>query len=627
MLAVLALLLTPLSARAQRNMEYLGRGVVALRQTDGNVFVSWRMLATEPADTTFDVHRSTGKEDLRKLNTQPLSGPTHFLDKSPPKHGPSVYHVRPAGGGDGVFTLPAGASAKPYIPIPLQTPPEYFPNDASVGDLDGDGEYDIVLHQARGGRDNSRRGVTYAPILQAYTLAGKLLWTIDLGVNIREGAHYTQFLVYDFDSDGRAEVVCKTADATTDARGVVIGDKAADLADDDGHVLRGSEFLTVFDGRTGAALATEKYVPARTENHPENPDLEEYRALWGDRNGNRGERYLACVAYLDGKRPSIVMCRGYYTRSTLAAWDYRDGRLTRRWLFDTGRDRRHPYAGQGNHNISVADVDADGRDEIVYGGMCIDDDGKGLWTTGLGHGDAMHVGDLDPTRAGLEMLRIQERFDDAGAHMVDVKTGQVLWRKPSVRAAESGGDRGEGPGRGVAFDIDPRHPGAESWTAGAGIEGVWNARGETIGKTKPDSCNFAVWWDGDELRELLNRNRISKWNWETQTTNVLLTAEGATSINGTKSTPCLSADILGDWREEVILPSTDGRELRVYTTTVPTERRIYTLMHDPQYRLSVAWQNVAYNQPPHTSFHIGPGMSPPPIPKIVPVRGRTVIRE
>jgi rhamnogalacturonan endolyase len=310
------------------------------------------------------------------------------------------------------------------------------------------------------------------------------------------------------------------------------------------------------------------------------------------------------------------MCRGYYERTTLAAWDFRGGKLVRRWLLDTGPDRSNPYFGQGNHNISVADVDEDGKDEIVYGGCVIDDDGQGLFSTRYGHGDAMHVGDLDPENPGLEMFRIQERFDDAGAHMIALKTGKTLWKKPSVQAAKEGGDKGEGPGRGVAFDVDPRHPGMESWTAGAGIEGVWNARGEEIGRKKPGSVNFAVWWDGDVLRELLDKNHISKWNPEQQTTDRILTADGCTSINGTKANPSLSGDILGDWREEVIWPTTDGQALRVYVSTIPTDRRMRTLMHDPVYRLAIAWQNVAYNQPPHTSFYLGHGMTPPPKPNI-----------
>ena len=608
-------LVSAAEAQPPRLMEKLGRGVVAIRQPDGKVFVGWRMLGTDPDAIAFSVYRAAPPAAPVKINDQPIANVTFFVDAGGAGAAPgqaASYFVRPIiNGAETEASRPFSLRADtPYLTVPLQTPDGYKPNDASVGDLDGDGEYEIVLHQTGRSKDNSQKGQTDPPILQAYKLDGTKLWEINLGKNIREGAHYTQFMVYDLDGDGRAEIVCKTADGTTDGAGKVIGDTKANYVNDAGYVLKGPEFLTVFDGLTGKALATTPYIPPRG-------DEADLKATWGDAYGNRCDRFLACVAYLDGVHPSVVMCRGYYTRTVLAAWDWRNGKLTNRWTFDSSSSPENkPYAGQGNHNISVADVDGDGKDEIVYGGMCIDDNGKGLWTTGLGHGDSMHVSDLDPTHPGEEMFRIQERFDDAGAHMVDLKTGKVLWRKPSVRAATSGGDKGEGPGRGVAFDIDPRYPGMESWTAGAGVEGVWDAKGNEIGRTKPRSCNFAVWWDGDVLRELLDKNHIDKWNYQQQTTDRILTAEDCTSNNGTKATPSLSADILGDWREEVIWPTTDGKSLRIYVSTIPTDRRFYTFMHDPQYRLAIAWQNVAYNQPPHTSFYVGEGMKPPPKPSI-----------
>lgn len=621
------LALATASALGQRQMEYLNRGVVAINQGQGRVFVSWRMLGTEPDDVAYNLYRAVGGGAAAKLNREPITGGTNYVDSGVAANQPVTYTVRAILNGqeqpaDKGFTLPADAPVQPYLTIPLKTPEGYSPGDTSAADLDGDGEYELVVMMNGRARDNSQAGPTDLVILHAYKLDGTRLWEINLGPNIRAGAHYTQFMVYDFDGDGRAEMICKTADGTVDGKGKVIGDANARHANDGGHVLRGPEFLTVFDGLTGAALATEKYVPARTTNNPENPDLAEYRATWGDNYGNRGERYLACVAYLDGVHPSAVMCRGYYTRSTLAAWDWRDGKLTQRWLFDTGPDRQNPYFGQGNHNLSVADVDADGKDEIVYGACVIDDNGQGLWSTGYGHGDAMHVGDFNLDNRGLEIFDIQERFADAGAHMEDAKTGKTLWKKPSRRAATSGGDRGEGPGRGVCFNIDPRHPGNESWTAGAGITGMWNAKGEEISDVKPGSCNFAVWWDGDLLRELLDRNHISKWNWETQATDRILTAEGAASNNGTKATPAVSADLFGDWREEVVLRTEDNQSLRIYTTTIPTTHRLRTLMHDPQYRLAIAWQNTAYNQPPHPSFYIGDEMTPPPMPKMTIVQPR-----
>ena len=408
-------------------------------------------------------------------------------------------------------------------------------------------------------------------------------------------------MVYDLDGDGRAEIACKTADGTIDGAGKVIGDPNADWRSTSGRslgkILAGPEFLTIFDGRTGAALATTNYIPSRDVGG------------WGDDYGNRVDRFLACVAYLDGTRPSLVMCRGYYTRSILAAWDWRDGKLTHRWTFDSdeGTESNRAYRGQGNHNLSVADVDNDGRDEIIYGSAVIDDDGHGLYSTGLGHGDALHVSDLDPTKPGLEVFNIQERFDDAGANFRNARTGEIYWKKASVAA----GRDGEGPGRGASFDIDPRHAGHECWVAGAGITGLFNARGEKIAETAPRTCNMGVWWDGDLLRELLNGVTITKWDYENATERRLFSAADfdCVSNNGTKSNPVLCADLYGDWREEIIARTRDSKELRIFSTTIPTDHRFTTLMHDPVYRLGIAWQNVAYNQPAHTSYFLGASMT------------------
>lgn len=590
--------------------EQLNRGVVATSAGEGKVFVSWRLLGTEPEDTSFDLYRSVSGQAPVKVNDRPLTGGTCFMDQVSAR-GEITYTVRalqPDGSQKDVsqpYTIDT-AHPVPYRSIPIQTPEGYSPNDCSVADLDGDGEYEIILHQVNNPKDNSHSGVTGAPILQAYAFSGKKLWEINLGPNIREGAHYTQFMVYDLDGDGRAELVCKTADGTRDGTGQVIGDPNAKYVNEAGYILAGPEFLTVFDGLTGKALATTDYIPPR---HPEtlHPTGDQLKAIWGDGYGNRCDRFLACVAYLDGEHPSVVMARGYYTRTVLAAFDWRNGKLTHRWTFDTSTSEQWKnYAGQGNHNLSVADVDGDGKDEIIYGGMVVDNDGKGLFTTQLGHGDAMHVSDLDPTRPGLELYRIQEPFSDAGAHLVDLSTGQVIWKRPSVQRE----GKGQGPGRGLAADIDPRYPGAECWSFGSGITGIVDIKGNKISDTTPPSCNFAIWWDGDDLRELLDKTTITKWNWETEKVTTLLDASqyGCRSNNGTKATPALSADLFGDWREEVIWPTEDGKELRIFTTTFPTQRRLPTLMHDRQYRLAIAWQNVGYNQPPWPSFYIGQGM-------------------
>jgi rhamnogalacturonan endolyase len=592
------------TAFSQRQMEPLGRGLVAIRQTDDKVFVGWRLLGIDPDDIAFNLYRSTASGSPVKVNAEPLKEATSLVDSAAnPKEAVS-YFVRAVHDGkesepSASFTLPANSPPRPYLSIPLQTLPGNMPNDCSVGDLDGDGEYEIIVKQEMRGRDNSQAGTTGETKLEAYKLDGKFLWRINLGKNIREGAHYTQFMVYDFDGDGKAEVVCKTADGTIDGAGVPIGDYSADHRDPQGFILKGPEFLTVFDGMTGKALATTDYIPPRG-GHGD---------AWGDNRGNRVDRFLAAVAYLDGVRPSVIMCRGYYTRTVLAAWNWRDGKLSNVWTFDSddGTPGNRDYRGQGNHNLRVGDVDGDGKDEIVYGACVIDDNGKGLYSTGLGHGDAIHLSDIDPDRPGLEVFDIHERpRHPNGAEFRDAKTGALIWGKPSPDV-----------GRGVTLDIDPRHKGYEMWASGQGLNGLWNVKGEQISERKPRSCNFGVWWDGDLLRELLNSNQITKWNWEQGSETNLVTAENCSSNNGSKSTPGLCADILGDWREEVIWKTNDGKELRIYSTTIPTTHRLPTLMHDPIYRLSVAYQNVGYNQPTHTGFYLGDGMAKPPRPSIV----------
>lgn len=607
MVKIIAVLLVfsgvvPPDANAQRQMERLGRGVVAIKQSDGKVFISWRLLATDPEHIAFNLYRSADDGAFQKINSEPFTTSTNFLDETAPEGKTLSYAVRDLVDGKETgrsksFALAATAPANPYLALPLKQIEGYSPNDASVGDLDGDGEYELVLHQAGRGRDNSHNGFTDPPVFQAYKLDGTMLWEISLGRNIREGAHYTQFIVMDLDGDGKAELVCKTADGTVDGIGNVIGDSTRNWVNGNGRILEGPEYLTVFSGETGEALATVGYVPGR-----------EPLDGWGrggqtDHVGNRADRFLAAAAYLDGKLPSVIMCRGYYGRSVLVAWDFRDGKLTQRWIFDSV-EGENPYSGQGNHNLSVADIDGDGRDEIIYGSMVIDDDGTGLYTTGFGHGDALHIGDFIPSRSGLEIFGIHEHPQPGmpGASLRDARTGEVLWK----------GALGQDVGRGVAANIDPDHPGAELWFAGSG--GLLDMQGNVIGP-QPPSANFLVWWDGDLTRELLDDIHVDKYK-----VGRIFTAEGAKSINGTKATPVLSADILGDWREEIILPSADGSELRIYVSTHPTEHRLYTLMHDPQYRLSVAWQNVAYNQPPHTGFYIGEDMDPAPKPNISTVK-------
>jgi rhamnogalacturonan endolyase len=590
----------PAPGSPARQMERLGRGLVAIPTAERSVFLSWRMRVSDSPETGFHVDKVVGAAAPQRLTEKPLQVASHFVDAKWDRTQATTYFVRAVEKGKEAepsarVVLAKNAPIQPYLSIPLKTLPGHTPNDASVGDLDGDGEYEIVLKQEMTPRDNSQKGKTGETKLEAYKLDGTFLWRINLGPNIREGAHYTQFLVYDFDGDGQAEILCKTADGTIDGTGKAIGDAKADHRNADGYVLSGPEFLTVFAGNTGKALTTIDYLPARGRVSD-----------WGDNSGNRVDRFLAGVAYLDGERPSAVMCRGYYTRAVLVAWDYREGKLTRRWTFDSddGTPGNRDYRGQGDHSLSIADVDGDGRDDILYGGCCIGSDGKGRYSTGLGHGDALHVSRFDPTRPGLQVFNIHEKTTkNVGVSFRDAKTGDILWSKPSADV-----------GRGIAMDIDPQSLGAEMWASGPGLSGLWNAKGEAISKAKPRSCNFGIWWDGDLLREILDRNRISKWDWKAESETALFAAEGCTSNNGTKATPALCADILGDWREELVLRTTDNKELRIFTTTIPTEHRLDTLMHDSQYRLSVAWQNVGYNQPTNPSFFLGHDMKVPPKP-------------
>ncbi|MGV9940225.1 rhamnogalacturonan lyase [Streptomyces sp. NPDC003401] len=583
-------------AATARQVEKLDRGVVSVHTDSGNL-VSWRWLGTDPNDVSFNVYRAG-----TKVNATPVTGSTNFFHAGAPAQ--ADYTVRAVVGGveqaDSVHAvqLRTGYKDVPITPPAGGTTPDgvaytYEANDASVGDLDGDGALEFVLKwYPTNAKDNSQSGYTGNTVIDAVELDGTRLWRVDLGRNIRSGAHYTQFQVYDYDGDGKAEVAMKTADGTKDGTGAVIGSSSADHRNSSGYVLSGPEFLTMFNGQTGRAMGTVDYVPARGTV-----------SSWGDSYGNRVDRFLAGTAYLDGTRPSLIMARGYYTRAVIAAWDWRGGAFTRRWTFDTNSSTNSGkgYDGQGNHALSVADVDADGKDEIVYGAMTVDDNGSGLWTTKLGHGDAAHLGDLVPSRPGLEYFKVSEDTSKPGSWMADARTGQILWQ------TASGADNG----RGVAADVYAGSAGAEAWSASDTT--LRSATGASLGR-EPSSINFVTWWDGDPVRELLDGTRIDKYGTSGDTR--LLTASGVHSNNGTKSTPSLSGDILGDWREEVVWPTTDNKALRIYSTPVETGTRITTLLHDTQYRTALAWQNTAYNQPPHPSFFIGNGMATAPRPTV-----------
>jgi autotransporter-associated beta strand protein len=611
----LVLLVSIFAALAQRQMEQLGRGVVAVRTGTSTAYVGWRLLGTDPENIGFNVLRSVNGATPVQRNGALLTSSCNFTDPSVNFAQSNAYFLQPVVAGvtqalSAAFGMPANIPTQQYLNIPLQKPADgtnasgpytYNANDCSAADLDRDGEYEIILKwDPSNAKDNSQSGFTGNVLLDAYKLDGTLLWRVDLGPNIRAGAHYTQFMVYDLDGDGRAELACKTAPGTKDGLGNYVDGNASFTVytNSGGYILSGPEYFTIFDGLTGGKLAHTNYLPGRGNVSD-----------WGDSYGNRVDRFLAAVAYLDGVRPSVVMCRGYYTRAALVAWDWRNGQLTQRWTFDTGHSGGPwaNYKGQGAHSLTVGDVDADGKDEIIYGACTIDDNGTGLYTTGLAHGDALHLSDMEPQRPGQEVWMIHEspsQYGPYGLEMHDARTGEILVGVDGQNADI---------GRGVAYDLDPRYRGYELWGSRGGL---MSATGVEISSAKPSQANFCAWWDADTLRESLDGTTVRKWDWNANANNSILSPGGLSSNNGTKSTPALSADLFGDWREEIIWRTSDNQNLRIYTTTTVATNRLVTLMHDPQYRVAIAWQNVAYNQPPHPGYFIGAGMYPPPVPPI-----------
>ena len=660
-------------AYEQLQGEKLNRGVVAMHTNADSVLVSWRYLPSDPSSVTFEVLRNGERVGITRANE-----PTMYVDYNPQTAEEARYEVRPVYHNGvvpvglstsdiafyhGSWMLPANAPIG-YIDLPLQQPDSidiiannviiskthYNANDATAADLDGDGQMEIVLKwDPSDSRDNSQSGLTSPTIIDAYKLDGTLMWRVNLGLNIRSGAHYTPFIVADLDGDGCAELLVRTSDGTVDGTGVVLGDSAADhrrkpdngkyqangnpgeqfrgpgwpnevdrKARRGGFIYKGPEWVTCFDGRTGRAVSTIDYIPARGELKG-----------WGDNYANRSDRFLAACAYLDGQHLSAIFCRGYYTRSVLAAYDFDGQKLSVKWVFDTNDDDKHSYAGQGNHNLRVGDVDGDGCDEITYGSMAVDHDGTPLYNTGFGHGDAMHLTAYMPLNDALQVWDCHENKRD-GSDFRDACTGEVLFQILSSKDV----------GRCMAADITPSSPGLEMWSSASG--GICNTRGEVIDSTARIPINFGIWWDGDLCRELLDHEAVTKYKtpgtnpkWEnassqnetasgykgdsqegkagkqhydfsgsSSVTN-LLKLDGVVFNNGTKSNPALCADIIGDWREEIIARTPDNQHLRIYISAQPTPYRFHTFLADPVYRHSVVMQNVGYNQPTNVGFYFG----------------------
>ena len=627
---------TPIS-----QMEKLDRGLIAMpSRTGSGIFVSWRLLGTDDSNTTFTVLR----------NGQVISKEqyiTNFTDvggRTNDKYQIITYANE--------IATDTTTTTKPwnvqYLKIVLNRPSKginggtYDPNDCSVGDVDGDGEYEIfVKWNPSNAKDNSQSGITDNVYIDCYKLNGTHLWRIDLGPNIRAGAHYTQYMVYDFDCDGRAEMMLKTAPGSKDGLGNFVNEvatettiKAADNSiiyrNNDGKIIGGQEWLTVFDGLSGKAIHTIFYNPNRDTSYG---GAATGTFNWDDRSGhkdyasygNRGERYLAAVACLDGpdKPASGIFSRGYYTFAYIWAVDFDGQHLKQRWL--SSHTSRNSYRlttynaegkvnsksyngkspssgggsgtmyGNGNHNLSIADVDGDGCDEIIWGSAGLDNDGTLLYATGFGHGDAIHLADHDPTRHGLELFQIHEEKGTYAWDLHDAATGEILLK---------GGPAGIDNGRGIAGQFGKDVAGSLFWSSDKVARSA--ITGEAV-SDKIGSSNFRIYWDDDLQEELLDGNKIDKWN--NNGTSRLITFGNlgpSSTCNGSKNTPNLCADIFGDWREEVVLYRASDAEtcLAVYSTNTPSTHRVPTLMHDHTYRMGICWQNTAYNQPPHLGYYL-----------------------
>ena len=596
------------SFAAPRQMENLTRGLVASNVGKG-MLVSWRLLGTDDPSTEFNLYR-----DGKKIASIGKSAGTNYLDAE----GKTTSKYTVAAVVDGKEQSQIGLSlvldktvsnsglSFPYKTIKLEVPaaqtmPDgekctYTPNDMSAADLDGDGEYELILKwDPSNAHDNSQTGYTGTVFIDAYKLDGTRLWRIDLGKNIRAGAHYTQFQVFDYDGDGKAEMIVKTADGTIDGTGKAIGDKSKDYRSSGGTILDGPEYLTVFRGVDGAAITTIEYTPSRNINqHVKGKNGKGY---WGDNYGNRCERYIAATAYLDGVHPSAIFIRGYYSSSYVVAYDFDGKTLKQRW-YHKSEDPGQGLYEQGNHNIAVGDIDNDGYDEIVFGGATLNHDGTVRYSTQLGHGDAGHLGDLDPDHPGMEFWDVHEHTNAQYTEEMRGSDGKVYWGTPQPNP-------GVDNGRGMAADIDSEYRGYEVWSSKGG--GMKTATGKFIG-TPAVSTNFRIYFDGDEYDELLDGAFVTKFNSSTKKSETYFdgpTALGAAGCNGTKNTPSLVADLFGDWREEMVVRNgNDPTTMYIISTPVESKHRVYTLMHDATYRVSIAWQNTAYNQPPHVGYYM-----------------------
>ena len=602
LIGVLLLGTSVMPAFGQRQTDVLDRGLVAVK-TDAGIFCTWRVLAEEYYDVQYNIYR-----DGTKINADIPLQVTNFLDAAGGTESSTYTVTAVVNGQEGEHSKPATVWAQKWLEI---TPDHgnlkstYVPNDACCADVDGDGELEILIKF-----DNaSWAGTSYQKagyegeyfIIEVYKLNGQKLWWIDLGPNMADFQNNEQNIIaYDWDEDGRAEAVMRASDGTVihmaDGTTQVIGDATKNYlgATSTGQwfVHQGDEYLVYMDGATGKPYQVTDYPLKRLEDGESSLD-----AAWGDGYGHRSTKHFFGAPVLDGRKASIFLARGIYTRHKMVALDVdpQTHELTERWRW-TNNTAGSPWYGQGYHNYCIADVDWDGRDEICFGSMVIDDNGHGLSTTGLGHGDAQHVGDFNPYIHGHEIFACNE--DNPGNNYRDATTSKLYYRYTA----------GDDDGRAMMGNFSNDYPGCQGVSSRDPglISSVIN--GPLTGGTKNNiTQNFRIYWDGDLLEESQDYSSQGKNTAVTiykYGTGAIETLKGSMTNNDTKGTPCYQGDILGDWREEVITRTKDNK-IRIYTTTIPTDWRIPTLWSDHQYRQAMAWQMCGYNQPPHVSYFLG----------------------
>ena len=616
-----------LLVRAVVGAESFERSLIALRTGETSVYLGWRLLADDPAGRVFNVYRSTAGGDAVKLNEAPMADGTNFVDTTARLDQSNTWWITavalPRGAapveGDIVarVSLPAGAPVQPYFRVKLQDATTTFQKIA-FADLNGDGKLDYIIKQPNAGLDPGTPAFspdTYK--IEAYLHDGTFLWRKDLGWNMNLGIWWTPFIVWDFDGDGKAEVALKTAPFAA-TREESLAEKSGRAR---GFVVTGPEYCSVLDGMTGEEITKVDWVERGDQRD------------WGDDAGNRVNRNQIGLASLDGRTTSLLVCRGTYTRMVVDAYNLRNRRLEKVWRWD-GDKESPPIRAQGSHTLIAGDVDGDGRDEIILGSVALRPDGRVLWNLGLGHPDIMYMTDVIPTRPGLEIAFGYEVPQNRnGLCLVDARTGEIIWGHPYKTTHIHD--------QGMLGDFIPEVPGIEYYGAEQDGTGKWvysAATGELIAEQDLGGLSpRALWWGDSSTKAYIpGRSFGGAWGGGTRrrggpgaatsaggsgaaagaagavagrggfggmgpTGPSAIMKFGAGKIGEFEGRLIAIADIMGDWREEIIV-SVPG-EIRIYTTTIPTPRRRVCLLQDALYRKDVALHTMGYFYPPQLSFH------------------------